>query len=82
MATIPVQSKGSSIRANVLVSANDPEVIVKLKITLRQGKIRLARIRTFGHLENASVWPLQCEMRGNISSFCSCQLSRSSFACI
>ena len=37
--------KGFSIRANVLVSANDPEVIVKLKITLRQGKIRLARIR-------------------------------------
>ena len=38
-------AKGSSKRANVLVSANDPEVIVKLKITLRQGKIRLARIR-------------------------------------
>ena len=37
------------------MSANDPEVIVKLKITLRQGKIRLARIRTFGHLENASA---------------------------
>ena len=49
----PQLVKGSSKRANVLVSANDPEVIVKLKITLRQGKIRLARIRTFGHLENA-----------------------------
>ena len=38
-------SSGSSKRANVLVSANDPEVTVKFKITLRQGKIRLARIR-------------------------------------
>ena len=36
-----------------VVSANDPEVIVKLRITLRQGKIKLARIRAFGHLENA-----------------------------
>ena len=43
-APLPI-SKGSSIRANVLVSTNDPEVKVKLKITLRQGKNRLARIR-------------------------------------
>ena len=64
-------AKGSSKRANVLVSANDPEVIVKLKITLRQGKIRLARIRTFGHLENAllyskgipALWPYHIRVR-------------------
>ena len=53
-------SKAVATRANMLarkcpnvVSANDPEVIVKLRITLRQGKIKLARIRAFGHLENA-----------------------------
>ena len=54
------EAKAVATRANRLarkcpnvVSANDPEVIVKLRITLRQGKIKLARIRAFGHLENA-----------------------------